>query len=160
LLLGFTVFLLFLAGSRSSGLASSFDVTIETDRHSYQPGEDFWIGGRLTYGGGALQSRLVVVWVENPDGSTYYSPTTRQTDSDGRYNLSGKLSSQTQLGTYMARVNYACPTGGTLTNSTTIEVVSVPTLVVPEPSVMASVVLMSGALSLFWFLRQKGKTSP
>lgn len=160
MLLGFTVFLLFLAGSRSSGLASSFDVTIETDRHSYQPGEDFWIGGRLTYGGGALQSRLVVVWVENPDGSTYYSPTTRQTDSDGRYNLSGKLSSQTQLGTYMARVNYACPTGGTLTNSTTIEVVSVPTLVVPEPSVMASVVLMSGALSLFWFLRQKGKTSP
>jgi len=85
--------------------ASPYRFTVETDRLSYGRKEYVCVHGRLTYNDWPVQQQQVSVSVRNPlDRTIFYGANT--TDTDGRYNVTFRLSNQTELGTYTVRVNH------------------------------------------------------
>jgi len=99
--------------------SSALSITIKTGKASYQIGEDIYVYGNLTYDGSPVQDRLVAIEVQNPNNETVVSRT-RQTDTDGKYNLTFKLPTDAKLGTYTVYVS-SIYRGETATNNTVFE---------------------------------------
>ncbi len=82
--------------------ASTFYITVETSKRSYQVGEEVYVYGNLIDNGSAnmcLAKRLVAIGVKDPDNDTILV-VARQTDAEGAYNLTFRLSSTAKLGIY------------------------------------------------------------
>jgi hypothetical protein len=105
----------------SSAAASSYKLTVQTNKPSYFRKEYVCVYGRLTYNDWPIQQQLVTVSVRNPlDRTIFYG--TNLTDTNGRYNVTFRLSNETELGTYTVRVNEAYAGS----NYTTFQVTKIP----------------------------------
>lgn len=95
---------------------SSFSITVETDKPHYQSEEHVSVYGNLTYKGWPVCSQLIAIKVRDPQNDTVLIRT-RQTDLNGAYNLTFRLSPEASLGTYMVEVSHEAAQ-----NHTTFEV--------------------------------------
>ena len=83
---------------------STLSITVETSKPSYQVEENIYVIGILTYDGSPVPENLVAIEVQNPDNNTVLVRT-RQTNTDGTYNLTFKLPTDAKLGPYAVFVS-------------------------------------------------------
>ena len=97
-------------------------VTVETSRSSYYIGQSVHVYGNVTSDGSPVQTLLVALEVQDPNGTTVITRTL-MTDTIGTYNLTFKLPSGAIGGNY---TSYASATYMTenATNSITFELIA------------------------------------
>ncbi|MDH7563800.1 MAG: hypothetical protein QHH24_02810 [Candidatus Bathyarchaeota archaeon] len=83
--------------------AYSLTITVATDKEVCTRGELVSISGNISYDGLPLNNKLVSIEVKDPLNATILMQT-RQSDSEGRFNTSFRLSTMAEFGTYTVYV--------------------------------------------------------
>jgi len=101
-----TVFLLAMAAATPvpHAYSSTLTVTVFTDKPSYLIAESITVSGNLTYNGSPVPNWSVALEVQDPTGTPVVTRTP-QTDTNGTYNLTFKLPTDAELGTYTVYVS-------------------------------------------------------
>jgi hypothetical protein len=79
--------------------SSALSITVQTNKPSYQIGENIEVQGNLTYEGSSVQGKLVALEIDDPQMNPLLLRAV-QTDNSGAYNTTFKLGSGAFLGTY------------------------------------------------------------
>ena len=114
-------FLVLLAALPILHAQSTLTITVETSKPSYYIGQSVYIYGNVTSDGSPVQTVLVALEVQDPNGTTVVTRTLI-TDTVGTYNLIFKLPSGATGGNYTSYVSSTYMTQNA-TNSITFELI-------------------------------------
>ena len=81
-----------------------FEITVNTDKPSYNTSEEVEIYGEATLDGDPVENAMVALEVRDPSATPILTRTI-ETNSSGMYNVSFALTSENQLGTYTVYVS-------------------------------------------------------
>jgi len=103
-----------------------FKITVNTDKPSYNTGEEVEIYGEATLDGDPVENVMVALEVRDPSATPILTRTI-ETNSSGMYSVSLALTSENQLGTYTVYVSCSHD-GEEATNSSSFNLEHIPLL--------------------------------
>ena len=110
-----------------SALSSpQLEITVNTDKPSYNTGEEVEIYGQVTLNTDPVENAMVALEVQDPSATPILTRTA-ETNSSGMYSISFTLTTENQLGTYTVHVS-CIHNGEEATNSSSFNLEHIPLL--------------------------------